>query len=70
MHETAIDGDRNIERDFFCLLQCGAIQISHSNVQTVRTNYLETQRQFLAHVAMQTIPAANTRIWGLSIISF
>ena len=42
MHETAIDGDRNIEWDFFRLLQCGAIEISHSNVQTVRSNYLET----------------------------
>ena len=38
MHETAIEGDRNIERDFFRLLQCGGIQISNSNVRTVRTN--------------------------------
>ena len=43
MHETAIDGDRNIEQDFFVYnkveqFKCRTV----SNVQTVRTNYLET----------------------------
>ena len=44
MHETAIDGDRNIERDFFSVY-CYVEQFKSlpiSNVQTVRKNYLET----------------------------
>ena len=44
MHETAIDGDRNIERDFFSVYynvkQFRSLPVS--NVQTVRKNYLET----------------------------
>ena len=43
MHETAIDGDRNIDLNIFVynnVEQFKSLTVSY--VQTVRTNYLET----------------------------
>ena len=59
MHETAIDGDRNIELDIFVYYNVEQFKsLTVSYVQTVRTSYLETYMAIFADETMQTIPAA------------
>jgi hypothetical protein len=71
MHETAIDGDRNIELDIFVynnVEQFKSLTVSY--VQTVRTNYLETYMAIFGRWDDANDTRSCTRIWGLSIISF
>ena len=72
MHETAIDGDRNIEPDFLFTTMWSNLNVAQlvTCKQSEQIIWKQTW-QFLADETMQTIPAASsTRIWELSIISF